>query len=166
MRRAAVLIAGAGPTMPGDRAPDALCRLSPSAETTTLGEQTNAHWALLLFDGSETEQRLCAEAARSHLERDVRIIRIQRAGCTPQDFDDADVADVVVQDEQAGLADAYRPGRRSAILVRPDGHIAWRSAQLAPEGLRSWLLHTLDRPASERMDIDTQASGVAANARS
>jgi hypothetical protein len=42
-------------------------------------------------------------------------------------------------------AGAYRPGRQAAILLRPHGHIAWRSSRLDPAGLVAWLRCSLDR---------------------
>jgi 4,5-epoxidase len=147
--------------MPGDRGPDAACRVVATGKIGTLGNQVNAHWALLLFGGSEAEQRACAEAARSYLERDLQVVRILRTGCALQDLGDADFADAVVQDDHGAVARAYRPGRRGLILLRPDGHIAWRSSQLATEGLVSWLDHALGRTVPER--VRTQASGVTLN---
>jgi hypothetical protein len=48
-------------------------------------------------------------------------------------------ADAVVKDESGAAAGTYRAARGTAILLRPDGHIAWRSARSAPAGLLSWL---------------------------
>jgi hypothetical protein len=43
-----------------------------------------------------------------------------------------------VEDHADGLAEADRPGRRAAILLRPEGHIAWRSSRMSPDGLIAW----------------------------
>jgi 4,5-epoxidase len=123
--------------LPGDRAPSAPCRKVPSGEAATLGSLIGARWALLLFDGSAAAQRDCAAVAQRYLD-DLRIIRVLPAA------GDGTLADpfgmeAVVHDSDGALAQAYRPGRSAAILLRPDGHIAWRSSQLAPEGLVAWL---------------------------
>jgi hypothetical protein len=47
-----------------------------------------------------------------------------------------------VQDDGA-MADAYWPGRQAAILLRPDGHIAWRCSRIAPDGLVGWVRRSL-----------------------
>jgi 4,5-epoxidase len=150
--------------MPGDRGPDAECRLSGTGAMGTLGQQLNAHWALLLFGGSEAEQRACAEAARSRLERDVRVIRVLPAGCRSRDLHDGDVADAVLEDEHSAVVGAYRPGRHTAILLRPDGHIAWRSSRLAPAGLVAWLDHVLDKSDPENARTSRQTSNGALTA--
>lgn len=151
--------------MPGDRGPDAPCRLWATGEPTTLGHQAGAQWALLLFGGLEREHPDCVEAVRSRLDGEVRVIRIPSAGQEPRGGgDDNEVVDIIVRDDRGAIADAYRPGRRAAILLRPDGHIAWRSSQLAPAGLVSWLGRAFDdRPpksaktrrqtSSDRMDF-------------
>jgi hypothetical protein len=54
----------------------------------------------------------------------------------------------VVEDDRDALTRAYRPRRQTAILLRPDGHIAWRSPKLAPAGMISWLSRVLDGPAT------------------
>jgi 4,5-epoxidase len=134
--------------MPGDRGPDASCRVWATGESTTLGDQVDAQWALLLIGGPEAEQRVCAEAARSCRDRHLRVVRILPAGQQPRDGDDTQWADAGVQDDRGTLARAYRPGRHAVVLLRPDGHVAWRSSKLLPAGLISWLGRALDGQAA------------------
>jgi hypothetical protein len=124
--------------MPGDRGPDAACRLSNTGEPTTLAEQAGARWALLLFGGA-AEQSACVAAARSRIGSDLRVIRILPARRRRPDGADRVAADAVVKDESGAAAGTYRAARGTAILLRPDGHIAWRSARSAPAGLLSRL---------------------------
>jgi hypothetical protein len=122
----------------GDRAPDAPCRMLSSGEATTLGALTEANWALLFFGGSAADQRASAEAAHRHLA-ELRIIRVLRRGGGTGDGDSNLCGSVrVVEDHADGLAEAYRPGQRAAILLRPDGHIAWRSSRMSPDGPIAW----------------------------
>jgi len=119
-----------------------------TGEPTSLGHQAGAQWALLLFDGAEAEQRICADAARSRLAGDLRVIRILSAGHEPRSGENAQWANAVVEDDRDALTRAYRPRRQSVILLRPDGHIAWRFAKLAPAGIISWLSRVLDGQAT------------------
>jgi 4,5-epoxidase len=123
--------------LPGDRAPSAACRKVPSGEATTLGSLTGVRWVLLLFDGSTTAQRACAAVAQRYLD-ELQIIRVLPAA-SDGTLADPFGTEAVVHDSDGTVAQAYRPGRHAAILLRPDGHIAWRSSQLAPDGLVSWL---------------------------
>jgi len=52
---------------------------------------------------------------------------------------DEAVADRVVEDAAEKVARAYRARAGSAILIRPDGHVAWRSPIADRPGLESWL---------------------------
>jgi hypothetical protein len=52
---------------------------------------------------------------------------------------DEDGADRVVEDAAEKVARAYRARAGSAILIRPDGHVGWRSPIADPRGLESWL---------------------------
>jgi 4,5-epoxidase len=128
--------------LPGDRGPNVGCRRVPSGEATTLGKLIAGRWALLLFGGSAKDRCACIAAARRRLDelQVVRVLTTARDG-TP---DDPFGPETFVQDDDGGMVSAYRPGRRAAILLRPDGHIAWRSSQLAPEGLLTWLHRALD----------------------
>ena len=107
--------------LPGDRAPSAACRKEPSGEATTLGSLTGARWALLLFDGSTATQSACAAVVRRHLD-ELQIILILPAA-SDGTLADPFAAEVVVQDNGA-MAQAYRPDRHAAILLRPEGQRA------------------------------------------
>jgi putative polyketide hydroxylase len=57
--------------------------------------------------------------------------------------------------DDIGWAEIYGVGTEGAVLVRPDGHVAWRTAGAAPEPLaelRRVLCLVLDRGRSEDMD--------------
>lgn len=132
----------------GDRAPNATCRMVPSGKATTLGALTGAHWALLLFGLSAADRSVCAAAAQRHLDG-LRIIRVLPDG-SEGGLPDALEAERAVQDDDGAIAGAYRFARPSAILLRPDGHIAWRSSPFALYGLAAWLRHSLDANGGHR----------------
>jgi 4,5-epoxidase len=121
----------------GDRAPNVACRLVPGEEATTLGALIGANWALLMFGGSAAEQRGCAAAARRHLDA-LQVIRVLRRGEDGVVDPCSRVTERAAQDHEDAIVRAYSPGRRAAILLRPDGHIAWRSSHLSPEALVAW----------------------------
>jgi 4,5-epoxidase len=135
----------------GDRAPNAACRMVPSGEVTTLGALVGAHWALLLFGGSAADRRACAVAARRNLDelRVIQVLSEDSEGGLAHVLE----TELVVQDDDGAMAGAYRFGRHSAILLRPDGHIAWRSSRLAPDGLVAWLHRSLDAPNKASSDL-------------
>jgi 4,5-epoxidase len=147
----------------GDRAPNPACRILPSGEATTLGALTGARWALLLFGGSATDQRACAAAARRNLDG-LPVIRVLTSG-SKSGLADALETELVVQDDDGAMAGAYRFGRHSAILLRPDGHIAWRSSRVAPDGLIAWLHRSLDADDADRSARSTQPSNVRPRSR-
>jgi 4,5-epoxidase len=149
-------VAHSGPRA-GDRAPDAPCLLQPAGEPTTLGAQSSKGWALLLFGGGRNDLSACAAAARSRLGNDVRIVRIlqrgqlvadgdaQHADTVPADTVPADAvpADAVLRDHCGAIVRLYRPGDTEIVLLRPDGHLAWRGLPEATE-LGRWLSMALD----------------------
>jgi 4,5-epoxidase len=132
----------------GDRAPNVVCRIVPGGEVTTLGALADAHWALLLFGGSAPDRRACAAAARRALG-ELRVLRILSCG-GESSLADPLGTDGVVRDDNRAIASTYRAGRRAAILLRPDGHIAWRSTRLAPAGLVEWLRRALNANNAHR----------------
>jgi 4,5-epoxidase len=127
----------------GDRAPNAPGRLPPAGTPTTLGAQTCVGWALLLFGSDRDEFAACAAAARSRLGKDLRVIRIIRRGetLTP---DGSRHEDIVLEDHRGEIAALYRPGDTEVVLLRPDGHIAWRAARPDATELSQWLSTALD----------------------
>jgi 4,5-epoxidase len=133
----------------GDRGPEAACRMVPSGEATTLGALAGAHWALLLFGEAATDWRASITAARRYLD-EFRVIRILPAGGIGNPADPS--GEIVVHDSEGEAARAYRSGRHAAVLLRPDGHIAWRAAQPAPEGLVAWLRRALDPDHARRSE--------------
>ncbi|HEV2100489.1 MAG TPA: hypothetical protein VGR45_16410 [Stellaceae bacterium] len=153
----------------GDRAPSAACRLTPSGEATTLGRLTGAGWAPLLFGQSARDRRACAAAARAYLNgvRVILVLPAESDGNPAEPFE----ADAVAHDNDGAVARAYRPGRRSAILLRPDGHIALRASRRASERLAAWLYRALGadnvRYPTERPAINQNAffAGFGAHSR-
>ena len=141
----------------GDRAPNAACRTVPGGKATTLGALIGADWGLLLFGGAAADQQACATAAQRHLDP-LQVIAVEpgsegRAG-SPR----ARATGRVVQDHEGAVARAYSPGRCSAILLRPDGHIAWRSSRLSPDGLVAWCAaNGMHRPAPGFDSVDRTA---------
>jgi hypothetical protein len=49
----------------------------------------------------------------------------------------------LIEDYSGAIAQSFRPDKGTAILVRPDGYIAWRSSDSDIVGLTSWLDNTL-----------------------
>jgi len=136
-------IAHSGPSA-GDRAPDAPCLVQPAGEPTTLGAQSSRGWALLLFGGGHKDLSVCAAAARSRLGNDLRIVRILgRMALDDTQCADAVLADTVLRDHCGAIARLYRPGDAEIVLLRPDGHLAWRGRPEATK-LRRWLSMALD----------------------
>jgi len=149
----------------GDHAPNAACRVLPSGEASTLAALTNAHWALLLFGSSLANRGARVGAARRNLEG-LRVIRVLPCG-SEDGFARPLASERLVLDDGGAIARTYRPGRHAAILLRPDGHIAWRSSRLALDGLVAWLRRSLDAndgAPSEIVDDATARSSPAANA--
>ena len=139
-------VAHSGPRA-GDRAPDAPCLMQPAGEPTTLGAQSSKGWALLLFGGGRKDLSACAAAARSRLGNDVRIVRILRRS-EIMAVDDTQCAvtvpaDTVLRDHCEAIARLYRPGDTEIVLLRPDGHLAWRGRPEATK-LSQWLSMALD----------------------
>ena len=132
----------------GDRGANAVCVMLPDGKPTTLAEQISSGWALLLFGADRAAGRDCAAAARSRLGRDVRVIRILPSGMAMAARDAAGV-DTVLQDDRGSIAAAYRPGAAETILLRPDGHLAWRASRPNAAALRKWLRTALDQTNRE-----------------
>jgi 4,5-epoxidase len=102
---------------PGDECPDALCRRTGQPEPTRLGREIGAGWGLLFFGGKDDEIRACGSAARMRLGDDLRVFRIVRSSSRLE----------AIEDHQGEIRRAYRPGEKTAILIRPDGYLAWRA---------------------------------------
>lgn len=126
---------GVGPE-PGDLAPDAACTLQDRIPTS-VGRLIGT-WGLIAFGGKDSEIRACVLAARSRLGDDLRVLRFAsgsgEAACE---------RDVIIEDQNGAVARAYRQGNDTAVLLRPDGCIAWRSHARDVAGLTSWLDDTL-----------------------
>jgi 4,5-epoxidase len=126
----------------GDRGANARCLL-PGGKPTTLAEHTSAGWALLLFGADSAAASDCAAAARGRLGKELRVIRIVPPGSAIAERDESAV-DIVLRDHRGSIADAYRPGRSEAVLLRPDGHLAWRASRPKAVALCKWFNMALD----------------------
>jgi hypothetical protein len=122
----------------GDRCPDARCFDVREGVETTIGEQVRNNWALIIFN-NEPRQRLCVELARTCLGKDLKVILTLLTGSAPHQSHVAKWPDAVLEDRAGEIARAWRPSNSSAILLRPDGHIAWRSENPDDSALRRWL---------------------------
>jgi 4,5-epoxidase len=131
-------IFGHGP-MAGDRGPDGPCRLLPTDTPTTLGEQARARWTLLLFGGPEPDQRSCVQAARLCLGDDLQVFSIRRPIRNRKTSDARTEPNTILEDHLGELSRAYHASRSTTILLRPDGHVAWRSSRPEVRGLVIWL---------------------------
>ena len=154
-------VARSGPRA-GDRAPNAPCLLQPTDEPTTLGAQSSAGWALLLFGGDRKDLSACAAAVRSRLGKDVRIVRILRRRQVMA-MDDMRCTDTVLTDHSGAIVQLYQPGDAEAVLLRPDGHLAWRAAHPDAIKLGEWLSMALDKRKGDISDRDGVLPGAAAN---
>jgi hypothetical protein len=101
-----------------------------------------------LFGGSATDRRACVVAARRNLDG-LRVVQVLSEG-SEGGLAYALATEFVVQDDDSAMAGAYRFGRHSVVLLRPDGHIAWRSSRVAPDGLVAWLHRSLDADNADR----------------
>ncbi|WP_204263251.1 FAD-dependent oxidoreductase [Geodermatophilus normandii] len=118
----------------GDRAPDAWGRDGDSGAPTRLFDLfRGTHLTLLLFDGSAPTgvgYRRMAETARrvrDALGDDVRTCVVVPADRRPDHLDDV----AVLLDPHRDAHHRYTAAAESLYLVRPDGHIAFRSQPAA-----------------------------------
>jgi 4,5-epoxidase len=118
---------------PGDIGPDVQCAVLPGTQRVTLGKLINAHWALILFGIREEQAQWCTGESKTRLGNSIRVIRV-----TTKSYHPAAGYDQIVHDDRRELARAYRAGKNTAILLRPDGHIAWRSDVRDSTGMTLW----------------------------
>src|SRR6185437_2441546 len=133
-----IRLPGRGPQA-GDEGPDSPCRLAHSPKVTSLGHEIGSNWGLLLFGSTEAEIRACVDAARSRLSDDLRVFRIIRGSHLTETQEDGLRESNFVEDFCHAIARSYRPDGSTAILLRPDGYIGWRSKVSDIVGLTSWL---------------------------
>jgi 4,5-epoxidase len=136
----------------GDRGANARCLRLSDGTPTTLAEQTRSSWALLLFGNARAASLECAEVARARLGKEVKVIHM----LPPGNFaagGEAKGVDAVLQDHRGTVAAAYRPGRAEAVLLRPDGHLAFRSPRANSRKLDRWLTMALGRVHRTDLDI-------------
>jgi 2-polyprenyl-6-methoxyphenol hydroxylase-like FAD-dependent oxidoreductase len=122
----------------GDECPDAPCMRSHDFKRTSLGREVGPHWGLIFFGGPEEAIQACVDAARSRLGSGLRVLRVA-VGNEARWWDHDDD----VEDDRGAIVRTYRPGKATAILLRPDGHLAWRSREPDFLALTSWLDGTL-----------------------
>ena len=135
----------------GDRAPDAPV-VDEHGTTTLFAHTTNPDgvtwgWSLLAFDGGKDDPRGHRAAAIAAVgpwpSVRPRLISAASASSDPAALA-TDLADL---DQRAHAAYGLR-GRPALVLVRPDGHIAFRGAADHPELLRSYCTRVFGPPAA------------------
>ncbi|MEJ8311364.1 FAD-dependent monooxygenase [Agrobacterium larrymoorei] len=145
------LVAKGGPKA-GERAPDAKVIAEDGRSTTLFDHLYNPDgksfgWTLLAFDGRERDVldalRLCCTGVQEWTFICPRLIlgaAVTRAGDPTALYD---------LDHEAHAA--YGVGKASLILIRPDGHIAYRG-EADLETLRSYCERVFGRPRSHAVD--------------
>jgi 2-polyprenyl-6-methoxyphenol hydroxylase-like FAD-dependent oxidoreductase len=124
----------------GDECPDAPCVRSHDSKRTSLRREVGANWGLIFFGGPEEATQACVDVARSRLgSSTLRVLRVAVGNHAHWWWDHDDD----VEDDQGAIVRACRPGKATAILLRPDGHLAWRSREPDFLALTSWLDGTL-----------------------
>jgi hypothetical protein len=118
----------------GDGAPDVECRRRADSGATTVGREIGPNWGLIVFGPMDEAVGACKAAARRRLGDDLVVLHVV-SGAQDPEID----ADRLVDDLGGKVARVYwaRPG--AIIMVRPDGHIAWRSSTADRRGLEAWL---------------------------
>ena len=127
----------------GDEAPDPRCRFANTSKVTSLGHEVGPNWGLLLFDSIPRDIEACVDAAQSRLGDDLRVFRIMTESHPGETHEDRLSQNNLIEDYSGAIAQSFRPDKGTAILVRPDGYIAWRSSDSDIVGLTSWLDNTL-----------------------
>ncbi|MER7052258.1 FAD-dependent monooxygenase [Streptomyces sp. NPDC000351] len=108
---------------PGSRAPHLWLR---QAGTTTRVSTLDLYEDSLVLLSDAAQPTGWHEAA-THLAADMRVpLKSYRVGGTPE-------ADLTPDDEDTDWAKAHGVTRGGAVLVRPDGFVAWRSPGPAPD---------------------------------
>ena len=125
--------------MQGDRGPDADCQMKTTQRATMLGEQIQANWALLLYGSAQEQGHEIAELARSRIGESLRVVWIQKVQRNAQNRSDTRWSDAILVDHRGEFARAWQVGRQAYILLRPDGHVAWRSFLPDKDALLAWL---------------------------
>jgi len=117
---------------PGDEAPDARGILVGEHRRTGIGREIGNRWGLIFFGSAGAQIRACSDAVRYRLGNDLHIVHVATNGATHS-------GDTVIEDDAGAIARAYRPASDTAILIRPDGHLAWRSRSADVSGVIAWL---------------------------
>lgn len=124
----------------GDRAPDAAIVAADGSSTTLFAHLYNPDgwswgWSLLAFDGRQPDAMPRLRLALAELDTWPWVRpRLILAAAVPQPDDATALSDLDGAAHAAyGIADTS-----ALILVRPDGHIAFRGRADAPELLRAY----------------------------
>lgn len=131
----------------GDRAPDTQVIATDGSSTTLFQQIYNPGglswgWSLLAFDGRDKEALpVLRQACRQVADWDFVRPKYVLAAATPEEGDLIAFSDL---DHEAHAA--YGLNKASLILVRPDGHIAYRGNADRPENLRDYCQRVFGDP--------------------
>jgi hypothetical protein len=117
----------------GDGAPDVECRRAESG-ATTVGREIGPNWGLMVFGPMDDAAGACNATACERFGDDLVVLHVVSGEQDPETG-----ADRRIDDSGGEIARAYRARPGTIILVRPDGHIAWRSPKADRRGLEAWL---------------------------
>jgi 4,5-epoxidase len=134
-----------GTVLPGDRAPNVACRVLPRGNPTTLGEQTSADWAFVTEGPITDEKRRCIETTHARLAAPVRVISAVSVDRSDS-VESGTGSDIELNDVDGSIARLYHPGKDGLVLLRPDGHIGWRSVHSDVSDLSMWIDVLLGQP--------------------
>jgi 2-polyprenyl-6-methoxyphenol hydroxylase-like FAD-dependent oxidoreductase len=147
--------AGGGDLEAGDRAPDAECFNTSTGGTERIFEAlTDKRYMLLLFTGTNATAadhrslRRIAWEIRNDYGNCIETRFITPSGTSGEDLQHEDTATLV---DALGYAyERYEVNQPSAVLVRPDGYIAYRSAPATIEDLLSYLYRIFPQPTAAK----------------
>ncbi|MBV9180223.1 MAG: FAD-dependent monooxygenase [Acidobacteria bacterium] len=127
---------------PGDLAPDIECIRAKDATPTRIGEEVGICWGLLIFGPSDDRAKELMFAARNRLSPDLRVLRALSLNETAPSSSE----EILVLDTRGALKRIYKSVPGTAILIRPDGYVGWRSKTCDVKSMLKWLDSSLLPP--------------------